>query len=643
MAEDLHHLLRLHFGFEAFRPGQEAVMRSLLAGRSALALFPTGAGKSLCYQLPALVLDGVTLVISPLIALMKDQVEALRARGIAAARLDSTLTQEEVQEVFEQMRTGALRLLYIAPERLLKESFVERLKRLKIAMMAIDEAHCISEWGHSFRPEYLRLAHVAREMGIHPVLALTATATPEVAADIRRAFGIAEVDHSQTSFLRANLHFRITPCAAERRLGLLTQRLKQRGGPAVVYVTLQMTAEQVATALQRAGVKARAYHAGMPPEHRSEAQDAFMNGDVEVIVATIAFGMGIDKADIRAVYHYNLPKTIENYQQETGRGGRDGQVAICEMFPCEDDCVVLENFVYGDTPTASALKQLVDHLLRKGQEFDVSMYDLSHATDIRPLVIETVITYMELEGLLQPLGSFYATYQFHLLQDEKKVLAGHKPERQVFLKQLFGSGKRGYKWTTIDPEVAAVEMGTERERILKALHWLEEAGEIALRPSGSRQRYRLREGADGKEAGAVAERMAALFARREERDIARLRQVLAFAAHPGCLTQWLLNYFGETVNEPCGRCESCEQGGSLPRVIPVGRTREMSEEDLLVIQHLIRENLPALKQARQIARFLCGLTSPATSRAKLGKHDAFGLLEAIPFREVLEQVETMVS
>lgn len=643
MAEDLNHLLEKHFGFAGFRPGQEAVMRSLLAGRSALALFPTGAGKSLCYQLPALMMDGVTLVISPLIALMRDQVDALQARGIAAARLDSSLSQEEVQWVFDQMRDGTLKLLYIAPERLLKESFVERLKRLKIAMMAIDEAHCISEWGHSFRPEYLRLAHVAKEMGIHPVLALTATATPEVADDIRRAFSIAPEDHAQTSFLRANLHFRITPCAADERLGLLTKRLKNRQGAAVVYVTLQITAEQVATYLQRAGLRARAYHAGMPAEHRAEAQDAFMRGEVDVIVATIAFGMGIDKADIRAVYHYNLPKTIENYQQETGRAGRDGQDSVCEMFPCEDDCVVLENFVYGDTPTAGALKQLVDHLLRKGQEFDVSMYDLSHATDIRPLVIETVITYMELEGLLQPLGSFYATYQFHLLHDERKVLAGHKPERQAFLKKLFASGKRGYKWTTVDPDVVALEMGEDRERILKALTWLEESGEIVLRPSGSRQRYRLSGGADGADAGRVAERMAVMFARREERDIGRLRQVLEFAAHPGCLTQWLLSYFGEGGSAPCGRCESCVRPADKPRVIPAGRTGQMTEEDVRVMQALIREQLPALRQARQIARFLCGLTSPASSRARLGKHDAFGLLETIPFIEVLEHVETMVG
>ncbi|HYF35233.1 MAG TPA: RecQ family ATP-dependent DNA helicase, partial [Prosthecobacter sp.] len=265
-AADLAAALRTHFGHKAFRPGQEKVMQALVAGRSALALFPTGAGKSLCYQLPALLMDGVTLVISPLIALMKDQVQALQARGIAAARLDSSLNPQQAQQVFDDLRDQRLKLLYVAPERLLNEGFVERLKRLKVAMLAIDEAHCISEWGHNFRPEYLRLAHVAKELRIHPVLALTATATPAVAADIRTAFNIAEADHVQTSFHRPNLHYRITPCAGAKRLAYLTKVLLKRQVSSIVYVTLQQTAEHVATHLRKSGVNALAYHAGLPDE-----------------------------------------------------------------------------------------------------------------------------------------------------------------------------------------------------------------------------------------------------------------------------------------------------------------------------------------------------------------------------------------
>ncbi len=647
MPSDLSATLRQHFGHAAFRPGQEQVMQALLAGRSALALFPTSAGKSLCYQLPALLMDGVTLVISPLIALMKDQVEGLRARGIGAARLDSSLKLEEVQQVFEDLRTGAVKLLYIAPERLMNENFIERLKRLKIAMMAVDEAHCISEWGHNFRPEYLRLALVARELGIKPVLALTATATPSVAADIRRAFEIAEADHVQTSFHRPNLHYRITPCAAAKRKELLTKLLLKRKVPSIVYVTLQQTAEEVATHLQRQGVNALAYHAGLPDEHRHAAQDGFMTGRTEVIVATIAFGMGIDKADIRAVYHYNLPKTLENYMQETGRAGRDGKASVCEMLASQDDCIVLENFTFGDTPTPQALRQLVDHLLRQGEEFDVSIYELSGSTDIRPLVIETVLTNLELDGLVHPLGMFYATYQYQFLQPEARILAGHKPERQAFLRRLFACGKRGPKWTTVNPDEAAADLQEPRERIMKALSWLEESGEIQMKPSGARQRYRLCGDAAARDPERVTVKMQRLFAGREERDVQRLSQILELASHRGCLTRWLLRYFGEEMEADCGTCTSCQerakgQDMTEPRPIPQSPARDLNTEDVAIMRDLISQRHAALRTPRQVTRFLCGITSPATSRARLTRQETFGLFERIPFADVLAQAETML-
>lgn len=621
-------------------------MEALLAGRSALALFPTSAGKSLCYQLPALLMDGVTLVISPLIALMKDQVEALRARGIKAARLDSSLPPAEVMQVFDDLKSGMLKLLYIAPERLMNENFIERLKRLKIAMMAVDEAHCISEWGHNFRPEYLRLALVAKELGITPVLALTATATPDVARDIRKAFGIADEDHVQTSFHRPNLHFRITPCPVGKKKAYLTQVLTKRKVPSIVYVTLQQTAEEVATHLQRNGVNALAYHAGLADEHRHAAQDSFMDGSVDVIVATIAFGMGIDKADIRAVYHYNLPKTLENYMQETGRAGRDGKTSVCELLACGDDCIVLENFTFGDTPTPQALRQLVDHLLRQGQEFDFSLYELSQATDIRPLVIETVLTNLELRGVVRPLGSFYSSYQFRFLQPEARVLTGHKPERQAFLRRLFSAGKRGTKWTTLNPDEAATQMEEPRERIMSALTWLQEAGEIELKPSGARQRYRLCDERELRDPAVISVQMQELFTKRETKDVERLRQVLELAGHRGCLTRWLLRYFGEEMAEDCGQCTSCLEHakGSTseePREIPRSAVTDITVEDVSEIRALMNEGHAGLRTPRQLARFLCGLTSPATIRARLTKHDSFGLLEKVPFANVLAQTETM--
>lgn len=638
---DLIAELRARFGHGEFREGQEVVVRALLAGESALALFPTGAGKSLCYQLPAVLMEGTALVVSPLIALMKDQVDALRARGISAARLDSSLSAAETQQVYADLRNGSLKLLYVAPERLSGEAFLDRLRRVRISLMAIDEAHCISEWGHNFRPEYLRLARVVEELGLSPVLALTATATPEVAADICRAFGIARERHVQTSFRRRNLHLRVTPCAAQERLAVLTKRLASaKVRPAVVYVTFQKTAEEVAEHLSHAGLGARAYHAGMDSEERTAVQEAFMRGDCEIIVATIAFGMGIDKADIRSVTHFNLPKTLENYQQEIGRAGRDGQPSLCELLACADDAVPLENFTLGDTPEPSAVEALVGRMLGAGEEFHISRYDLSQETDIRPLVVETVITYLELEGLLQPTRTFYESTQVQFLRQEAAVLQGHTDERRQFLTQLFASGRRGPKYLTLDLEASAEKLGESRERVVKALTWLEETGAISQKPSGIRHGFRLCAAAKNASTKEVAARLAQLFARREERDLERMNGLLDFASAPGCITHRLLAHFGEEMQDQnCGHCHFCRTGEPATRTtLPATPIKPFTDEDSEDIRALIFEENAPLASPRSLTRYLCGLTSPATTRAKLTKRPEFGRWAGVPFRRVLEQV-----
>jgi ATP-dependent DNA helicase RecQ len=360
------------FVFDSFRPGQEVVVQQLLAGRSALALFPTGSGKSLCFQLTALHLDGVTIVVSPLIALMKDQIDFLKAHGIPAGRLDSSVPLDEVRRIDTQLRTGQLKLLYVAPERFSNERFINKLRGLKVSLMVVDEAHCISEWGHNFRPDYLKLARFARALHVERVLALTATATPSVAADICREFRIAPDAFVHTGFYRPNLFIRITPVRSDAQLALLIKRLhNQPRGSTIVYVTLQRTAEKVADELAQSGFPARAYHAGMDDDERTAVQDWFMQSRDGIVVATIAFGMGVHKADIRHVFHFNLPKSLENYSQEIGRAGRDGEASSCEMLVCPQDAITLENFSYGDTPDPESIRGIVDAVLGKDAEFDL--------------------------------------------------------------------------------------------------------------------------------------------------------------------------------------------------------------------------------------------------------------------------------
>ncbi|MFC6669438.1 RecQ family ATP-dependent DNA helicase [Marinobacterium aestuariivivens] len=625
--------LRSTFGLEAFRDGQRAVIDRLLAGESALAVFPTGGGKSLCYQLPALLIDGLTLVVSPLIALMQDQVAALQARGIAAARLDSSRSGDEVREVYRQLRGGELKLLYVAPERLQNARFLSLLQGLQIGLMAVDEAHCISEWGHNFRPDYLKLAQLAREIRVQRVLALTATATPSVAEDICRQFGIPSANHIQTGFYRPNLALGVTPCRDDEKLPRLIRGLQ--GSPqdaSIVYVTLQQQAEQLATQLQAAGIRARAYHAGMKPEVREAIQNEFMAGEVSTVVATIAFGMGIDKADIRAVYHYNLPKSLENYMQEIGRAGRDGEPSRCELLACPDDVRVLENFTYGDTPAPEHLEALIRHLLSLGEAFDIAVHDLSNRFDIRPLVINTVLTYLELEGVIAGAGPFYSTYQVRFEVPQEQVLAGYDAARADFLQRMFGAGKQGRIWLTLDVTEAAEALGEPRERLLKALQYLEQQGSILTQVKGVRQQYRRLQTPD---LAALGARLAQLFVRREEQSLSRLQQVLDYAEDGRCLPAQLCGYFGDVLTEPCGQCSSCLDPG--PRTLPAQEDTALSGAQRSAIDALIAEGQEALRHPRQLARFLCGLSSPATFR--LRKHAAYGCLADQPFRQVLSEVE----
>jgi ATP-dependent DNA helicase RecQ len=627
--------VRQHFGHRSFREGQEPVIQALIGGRSALAVFPTGGGKSLCYQLPALMLDGLTLVVSPLIALMKDQVDALNAKGIAAARLDSSLDADQLQAVYQRLQAGTLKLLYVAPERFANEAFRQRLKSLPLQLIAIDEAHCISEWGHNFRPDYLKLAKICRRLKIPRVLCLTATATPKVARDIRKAFRIAADDHIQLSFHRPNLDLRVTPCAAAERKAMLLDRLSATDGAAVVYVTRQETAEEVATFLAKNGLSARAYHAGLPADFRAAAQSAFMAGETRIMVATIAFGMGIDKSDIRAVYHYNLPKSLENHTQEIGRAGRDGQPAICEMLAAGDDLTVLENFIYSDTPTPRALGNLVDRVLRLGAVFDVSPYDLSTVCDLRPGVASTVMSYLEIDGLIEATGSFYASYRAKLLTPPVKLLAGRAPAEKKWIQQLLEAGEMKRGWLYFYPTVLAENLNRPREKIVAAILELERAGDISLGISGLRHGYKLK-----REPGDLKALTAALvekFQSRERADLLRLQQVLGLSAHRGCLTGYLTRHFGEKLMEPCGHCDRCR--GMAAKTIRRSEPRRVSDEEIAAVRSLVDERHAALSTPRQLARFLCGMASPAATRARLTRNPAFGLLAQLPFASVLAIAE----
>ncbi len=631
------------FGYGDFRPGQEEVIGHLLAGRSAAAVFPTGGGKSLCYQIPALLLPGLTLVVSPLIALMKDQIDQLTRRGVAAGRLDSTLTIDEVRALMDAVRKGTLRLLYVAPERFNNERFREAISRTRISLFAVDEAHCVSEWGHNFRPDYLKLAGFGKLCGAERTLALTATATPQVLADVCRGFGIAPECAVRTGFHRENLTLRFTPVHAADRDALLRERLAPGPagappGPTIVYVTQQKTAEDVAAALMSAGVPALAYHAGMEDAERARVQDWFLESAEAVVVATIAFGMGIDKADIRKVIHYNLPKSLENLAQEIGRAGRDGQPAICEILTCTDDLLALQSFAYGDTPDLAAVRGLLEELASSSESpaaMELSLYDLSARHDIRLLVVRTLLTYLELAGYLEAGTPIYAEYELRPLVPFEEILNRFAGERREFLRGVFGQARKAKIWSHIDLEAAARALGAPRDRLVRALDYLAEQGLLEVRAAGLRHPYRwVRRPPD---LDALAKDLHQRTLEREIREIARLDQVLTLAAHDGCQTAFLAAHFGEQLPGPCGHCSWCENGGQPAKLLPP--TPVHLDEAALQRATALRREIPDLASPRALARFLTGLPSPRQTRGKLKSHPLFGAFAHVPFADVLRRVE----
>lgn len=628
-------VLRERFGMDGFREGQRDVIDRLLAGRNVAAVFPTGGGKSLCYQLPSQMLTGTTVVVSPLIALMKDQCDALAARGIKAARLDSSLSPAEFRDATRGIRDGSIRLVYVAPERFFNERFLASLGTLQVSLFAIDEAHCISQWGHNFRPDYLKLAGLAKELRVGRVLALTATATPEVLGDIREAFGIDEGDAIRTPFHRPNLQLRSRVVTGEGQYESLRDAIGNRErGPTLVYVSLQRTAEEIAERLTADGLAASHYHAGLDTEVRAEIQQRFLASDDAIVVATIAFGMGIDKPNLRYVYHFNPPKSLESYAQEVGRAGRDGDDAICETLLVPEDRIVLENFIYGDTPSRQAVGRLIELLAGQPETFHVSHQQLSNEADVRILVMRTILTYLELQGYLRATSPRYGSYQVHPLVESEKILRHFQEERRQFVAGILGSLTKGRKWFLLNMTVATERLGSDRQRIVRALDYLVERGWIELRASGLEHGYRwLRRVEEPKRLG---DELFATLRDRERSELGRLDQVFALVRGESCQAATLSEHFGEPLPEPCGRCSACR--GEGPQTIPPIPSRKVGSSATSAVHAVARKYPDLFTSPRDRARFLCGLSSPRFVRARLTRDPHFGVCNRIPFADVLKQM-----
>ncbi|PMR72612.1 RecQ family ATP-dependent DNA helicase [Billgrantia endophytica] len=643
------------FGYDDFRPGQRPVIEAVTAGRSAAAIFPTGSGKSLCYQLPALHLPHLTLVISPLLALMQDQLAFLERHGIAAASIDSGQSREETAAVMEGVKRGEIRILMISVERLKNERFRAFIRRVPISLMVVDEAHCISEWGHNFRPDYLKLPSYRHEFGIPQALLLTATATPRVIADMRSRFDIAEGDVTATGFYRPNLHLEVAPVPDQDRPRRLVEWLRSRhptqpSAPTIVYVTLQQTAERLAAYLSKAGIVATAYHAGLEGEVRERIQRDFMAGQTPCIVATIAFGMGIDKADIRNVVHFDLPKSIENYSQEIGRAGRDGHPSDCLMLAGRDHLNVLENFVYGDTPEHYGIRLVIDEALGAAMGSGVGQWELmlnvlSQHSNIRPLPLKTLLVQLELRGIIAPRYSYFAEYRFRLHDGPEVLAARFEGERRAFVQAILDASRRARTWHTLDFETLArlgAERGlnTDRTRVITALDYFVAQGWMILESKQMTEVYDvLRQDIDPAD---LTDELHGYFRDKEQAEIERLHAMLALFESGSCLSRRLADWFGDDrAPARCGHCSACH---GRPARLPAPEPPKPLE--LHVIERLGGELVQRLDASGNghpvtpdvITRFLCGLTGPLLTRSKARRLAGFAALEAHRYADVRERV-----
>ena len=381
-----HEALEKHFGFREFLQAQEEIVRAVQEGRDALVIMPTGGGKSLCYQLPALLKPGITFVVSPLIALMKDQVDALQAKSIPATLINSTLSWAEQSERVQRLREGAYRLVYVAPERFRNERFMEAMEGVTISLVAIDEAHCLSQWGHDFRPDYMRLGAAIERLGRPQTMALTATATPEVREDILNQLKLRDPFTCVSGFERPNLSLRVIQTGSKRQKITRIRKCIKEHGTGIVYCATRRHVSEIAETFQDEGMEITAYHGGLKDDERERAQNDFLSGKTNVVVATNAFGMGIDRADVRFVVHFDVPGSIEAYYQEAGRAGRDGEPAVCELLFNMADTRTQEFFIEGANPdraTITSVYSMIQQMVDANHEVQIPIQDLADRLAIR--------------------------------------------------------------------------------------------------------------------------------------------------------------------------------------------------------------------------------------------------------------------
>jgi ATP-dependent DNA helicase RecQ len=563
MKDDRFQILGEKFHFPGFRRWQEEIIDTLLARRDAVVVMPTGSGKSLCYQLPALLLNGVTLVISPLIALMKDQVDGLAKNQIPATFINSALTSSEQGQRLREVQQGKYKLVYIAPERFRNPGFMEGIQSCRVSLLAVDEAHCVSEWGHDFRPDYLRLKGVVERLNHPPVAALTATATPDVRRDIIAQLGLKQPVTFVAGFDRPNLRLRVKQVAGEEdKIGAIFSLLKKKSERGIIYTATRKNVESLTSALRFHGYKAEGYHAGMEMEARKLVQDRFMEGSLPVVVATNAFGMGIDKADLRFVVHYDIPGSLEAYYQEIGRAGRDGKPATCLLLFNYADTFTQEFFIEGSYPPRDMIEETYRVICDIGTD-EIEMTQKALAGRLgrkksNEMAVSSCLKILEKAGYIErgSEGEHQARVTLRIEPEEIESQIGGKSSYQKEIVNYCLEVLDGTKDRTllVDLEMMAMHLNLAPEQLKRQFSSLHQAGWIEYRPPfrGRGLKILSRVPASALNINYQEIERRSLFERK------KLKKMVDYAYTDRCLRRFILEYFGERVAKSgCDNCSNC--------------------------------------------------------------------------------------
>ncbi|MCC9643679.1 RecQ family ATP-dependent DNA helicase [Rhodopirellula sp. JC740] len=629
-------VLRDVFGFDGLKPPQQKVIDRLFDGRNVVAVMPTGSGKSLCYQLASQCLPDLTVVVSPLVSLMKDQCDALKRIGVQVARLDHSVSASDWRTDLKRVRSGQCKLLYVSPERFFNERFRSVLGETRISMLAVDEAHCMSQWGHHFRPDYLRLPDVVREFAIPQTLALTATATPKVIRELRSAFELSRTDVVKLPTHRSNLQLHCTLVTTTQRDQQLIQQLQQakrsrKKGVSIVYVTRRRTAEQLAELLIEHGIDARAYHAGLDPSDREEVQQWFLQSSDGVLVGTVAFGMGVDKPNVRRVIHYNPSSSLEAYCQEIGRGGRDGKVTTCQTWLVPEDQVAIRNLPCSDWPSKASVERLLDRLVGQPDSFYLSLNKLAWDVNLSAAVVGTFLIQLRQRGNLELLPARYDVYRIKPRMEPSHWM-GQMPEGDADAIAAIGASlvksKRGFRVNLI---LATRQYQIPRERLVRALEELALAGLLELESSELMHGYRWKERVT--RPASVVKHLIHRFEASIEMAHERTDEMMDFLACRACLPITMAAHFGSRRSRPCGKCSACQ--GEGPWETGLKKPASLGDSVKKAMREAESDYPDLFSDPVDRAKFLCGLYTPAFMRFRVNRHFGFGVCESVPFTSVL--------